>query len=50
MKHYTVTNGKYQNFTGKGKLTKYGTVMFYPDNGRPYCVCLLTSDVKEIHV
>lgn len=50
MKHYEVINGKYQNLSGTGMFTKYGTVMFYPDNGRPYRVCLLVSDVREIHV
>lgn len=50
MKHYEVISGKYENLTGLGKPTKYGTVMFYPDTARPYRVCLLMSDVREKRV
>lgn len=30
------------------KINKYGNVMFYPDGGEPYCICLGKEDVEFI--
>lgn len=46
MKMYRVISGKYEGRTGRGKVTNYGTVMFYPDNKMPYRVCLMANMVK----
>ena len=49
MKKYRVVSGKYRGRTGRGKATKYGTVMFYPIEGvYPYRVCLMSNEVEEI--
>jgi hypothetical protein len=46
MKTYRVITGKYKGRTGRGEVTNYGTVMFYPDNKVPYRVCLMANMVK----
>lgn len=46
MKDCKVISGKYAGRIGKCKVTDYGTVMFYPNNGKsPYRVCLRESEV-----
>jgi hypothetical protein len=48
MKRYQVIEGDYAGRIGCGEATKYGTVMFYPDGGAPYRVCLSNDKVVEI--
>ena len=49
MERYCVVSGKYAGRIGMGKITKYGTVMFYPIEGKaPYRVCLMANEVKKV--
>lgn len=48
MKRYQAIEGDYVGRVGWGEATKYGTVMFYPDGGAPYRVCLSNDEVVEI--
>lgn len=48
MKRYQVIEGDYAGRVGYGEATIYGTVMFYPDGGAPYRVCLSNDKVVEI--
>ena len=45
MKMYRVITGKYEGKTGRGEVTNYGTVMFYPNDKMPYRVCLMANEV-----
>ena len=46
MKDCKVISGKYVGRIGKCEVTAYGTVMFYPKEGKyPYRVCLEKSEV-----
>lgn len=46
MKMYRVIAGKYKGRTGRGEVSNYGAVMFYPDNKVPYRVCLMANMVE----
>lgn len=49
MKDCKVIKGKYAGRAGKCEKTRYGTVMFYPNEGRaPYRVCLMENEVVYI--
>ena len=49
MKKCKVIKGKYAGREGKCEKTQYGTVMFYPNEGRaPYRVCLMKNEVVYI--
>ena len=49
MEKYCVVSGKYAGRIGMGEVTKYGTVMFYPIDGKaPYRVCLMANEVKKV--
>ena len=46
MEDCKVINGKYAGREGKCEKSQYGTVMFYPNDGKiPYRVCLKESEV-----
>lgn len=46
MEKYRVISGKYEGRIGYGKVTKYGSVMFYPiERIHPYRVCLMANEV-----
>lgn len=47
MKMYRVITGKYEGKTGRGEVTNYGTVMFYPNDKMPYRVCLMVNEVAR---
>ena len=48
MKMYRVVSGKYEGGVGHCEFSQYGSVMFYPVEGKhPYRVCLLANEVEE---
>lgn len=47
MKECRVVSGRYQGRNGYGEVSKYNTVMFYPNDGMgPYRVCLMANEVE----
>lgn len=49
MKNCKVISGKHKGREGKCEISPYGTVMFYPKEGRyPYRVCLMENEVVYI--